>query len=920
MKQRIFILPLLLGPVSAMAFELDVYYDLNGNYDTFCTFPYVGSGNCPSPITSEAIAEKFMDIANNRDEVFSGFTLPDGTVLMDSTGDLKLTGRQVNAKGLDSTVTLRTTNTCAGNGIKNANGVCVDSNAMAESDKEEGRVDYATYVDWGSLTPGFNSNGVPSDFSGGETSPNDLGNNGKGGCQYYRKFKVKFHWCPETYETFTWRWANTGSVPQGYTAAEGPGLWPSGCVDGPTYDYEWKNPTDLTPGNATYKDSGGNIVNRLNVPSNFDSNWTLRGFYLLNYPTRPSGSDCQPGDHNVLGNDLPAGCIQYWGYRNTIANNLVTSNTNTWGRARLGLKKNSSGDLNYIPLNDVLENYANSRWQIWSCTEIKSTDVIHLYAGWARNPIVDTANVGGEFKIYRTGLSNPDKGDAEYRYWCQESGATLNNAGAYNASCDLGKCSLDNLPGCTTLEACTDISGAHWCFSGSTPSCMSSASGRSMCCNDNLDACTKESACTDVGGTWNGTSCVASSNSGGGNGGGTGGDISGTYKCPVNIYTPTASQHITVSGPSQSAGTCTYTVSCADGYTNLTGGNATVTCNDQQSCDALSFTGYSCTAQTPTVTCPSVATLQSGAPANITVTAGTHTTTQCKYTLTCPTNYTLNGPNSNGQITCNGSNCASVIDNYSCVAPEPTFSCPDPHDLQKPNNMTISRPTLDSSTQTCTYDLGCISGYAIPMAPPYSPSPETISCTGDQCRDGQYLQSLIDDRQNHPFTRCGKVWSTEECSATYAEGTNAAGTIRTYWNPSEYNGTMCVLTGQCDELHCEPGSLGDKYCNGTIRLCGAGAGSEAVSEDCSELVQNYKSVSCSSDCPSLDKMNSKLDPNIEHFSRFSYRYQTATECQYDVECESGYISNGQAVCDRTQGCKLNGAGWSFPTCSYDYGN
>ena len=524
MKQRIFILPLLLGPVSAMAFDLHVYYDTNGNCDTFCSIQHQGDGCCPTQnvVTSEAIAEKFMDIANNRDEVFSGFTLPDGTVLMDSTGDLKLTGRQVNAKGLDSTVTLRTTNTCAGNGIKNANGVCVDSNAMAESDKEEGRVDYATYVDWGSLTPGFNSNGVPSDFSGGETSPNDLGNNGKGGCQYYRKFKVKFHWCPETYETFTWRWANTGSVPQGYTVAEGPGLWPSGCVDGPTYDYEWKNPTDLTPGNATYKDSGGNIVNRLNVPSNFDSNWTLRGFYLLNYPTRPSGSDCQPGDHNVLGNDLPAGCIQYWGYRNTIANNLVTSNTNTWGRARLGLKKNSSGDLNYIPLNDVLENYANSRWQIWSCTEIKPTDVMHLYAGWARNPIVDTTNVGGEFKIYRTGLSNPDKGDAEYRYWCQESGATLNNAGAYNASCDLGKCSLDNLPGCTTLEACTDISGAHWCFSGSTPSCMSSASGRSMCCNDNLDACTKETACTDVGGTWNGTSCVASSNSGGGNGGGSG--------------------------------------------------------------------------------------------------------------------------------------------------------------------------------------------------------------------------------------------------------------------------------------------------------------------------------------------------------------------------------------------------------------
>ena len=540
-----------------------------------------------------------------------------------------------------------------------------------------------------------------------------------------------------------------------------------------------------------------------------------------------------------------------------------------------------------------------------------------------------------------------------------------------------------------------------------------------------------------------------------------------------------------VSYISQSGETCTYRVDCGTGYT-LSPTNGTVTCTGESNCALAKlnaqFANYTCTAQTPTLTCPTATTLQSGAPDGITVTAGTHTTTQCKYTLTCPTNYTLNGPNSNGQITCTGSNCASVINNYSCTAPTPTFSCPvvntdlqtpsnavltrtaqdlnaqtctytvecdsshafptgnnpvtiscsgttgsspcitavlqnrinsaasncllkltasactaefaegddgqagtitgtlihnntgclfvascpivycnpgslgntycnggfdcpdaenclelvnefatvscstnnftcpDPHDLQKPDVMTISRPTLDSSTQTCTYDLGCISGYAIPIAPPSSEYQPTISCTGEQCSDGAYLQSLIDERQNHKLSRCGKVWSTEACSATYAEGSNAAGTIRTYWNPLDYNGTTCILTGKCDELHeCDPGSLGNDYCDG-LQGCGAGMGSEGVTEDCLELVQNYKSVSCSNDCPSLDKMNEFVLGNIEHANAFMYPSHTDTTCSYYVECESGYISDGNATCSKAGGCRLGSSDWHYPTCSYDYGN
>ncbi len=394
-----------------------------------CPGLYLNSAEIGCPADSLRVTQ--LNVASRADADFTGYKVGD-TVIIDSLGRVSTGAVAALATSAASGNTVSKVTgdyTCQTGSRENRNGVCVAESALGTADTEN-----FTYIDWDSLTPVFNANGAPSDFSGGEIAADDVGDNGRGGCQYYRKFKVKFHWCPETYETFTWRWANTGSVPQGYTAAEGPGLWPSGCVDGPTYDYEWKNPTDLTPGNATYKDSGGNIVNRLNVPSNFDSNWTLRGFYLLNYPTQPSGSNCQPGDHNVLGNNLPAGCIQYWGYRNTIANNLVTSNTNTWGRARLGLKKNSSGDLNYIPLNDVLENYANSRWQIWSCTEIKPTDVIHLYAGWARNCEPGDSNATCSLDIKRTGLSNPDKGDAIYTTTCP-NGSTPTNNGAYNPSC-----------------------------------------------------------------------------------------------------------------------------------------------------------------------------------------------------------------------------------------------------------------------------------------------------------------------------------------------------------------------------------------------------------------------------------------------------------------------------------------------------
>ena len=169
MKDRIFILPLLLGSVSASAFDLHVYYDTNGNCDTFCSIKYQGSGCCPDQnvVTAEAIAEKFMDLAAARDEEFSGFKLDDGTEIMDAQGNLKLTGRQINALNLDSSVTLRTTNTCAGTSERNDHNACVNS-------------DYI-YVD---------DNGAVID-------PEDVDfEKGGDGCVPIRDFQVRFHPVP----------------------------------------------------------------------------------------------------------------------------------------------------------------------------------------------------------------------------------------------------------------------------------------------------------------------------------------------------------------------------------------------------------------------------------------------------------------------------------------------------------------------------------------------------------------------------------------------------------------------------------------------------------------------------------------------------------------------------------------------------
>ena len=480
MKEKIFILPFLLYPM--MGSGLTFYYDTTGNCSTFCKTPYAGVGCCPQDdtLTSDELYDKLSDLAMARDEVFQGLKIGD-TVIMDPAGGLILDGKGINALSLPATTTIRTseTNTCqSGSSRTSVNNLCVSNSSD---------VSYVSF-DIGDIENGYEID--KENLTRGETE-------GKG-CQAYSKFKIQIHWCPETYQTFTWRWANTGNEPQGWTAAEAPTLWPeSGCVDGPLLDYEWKNRSSLTTGNATYK-INGSLITELTVPSQFASGWKLRGFYLLNYPTQPS--NCEPGDHNTtsVSND----CIRYWGYRNTAAQNLVAHESNSWGVARLGLKVGSSADWNVIPLDDTdLNNWGNTRWTIYSCTEIPEDTVFHMYAGWARDCSIEIPDGSGEpspscnLTIKRNGLTqSSNKGDAFYATTCSNGDTPVNN-NAYN-------------PTCIGQKVCELQEGMHWCFVGSFPQCVSTDTAYN-CCTDNVTGCTKQGACEDMGGTWNGTSCTS---------------------------------------------------------------------------------------------------------------------------------------------------------------------------------------------------------------------------------------------------------------------------------------------------------------------------------------------------------------------------------------------------------------------------
>ena len=440
-----------------------------------------------------------LTVTPAEDTTFTGFYV-NGQMIVDANGYVTSNALDIlrNANlGADSKIP-QSYNCASG---KNSYNICINSNA--------------TYIDFES----------GNEEDGYEVSSTQLGRGGGTNACVHSKFKVQIHWCPPKVGAYTGNWTNgpggglSGWNPPTVPANFGyPELWPSDSdcsTSGPLLYYEWKNRNSTTPGNATYRTGSysGPIMTQINVPTGKFNGWTLRGFYLLADDISIVPAGC---GESTQASYSPT-CYNYWGNRNYFAKRRVVTATNTEGTARLGLPKpNSNTETGYVDLNDTHNGangaWANTRWTVYDCSktdeEVANT-TYHLYAGWAKDPVRDANTVDGRFKIYRTGIGNPNKGDVEYTWWCLNSGDTISNANAYNPICLSNKCSVTNLGACSQVE-CLNITPdgtTNWC--AGTPQCVltSSVSTSRMCCVGNLTYCYTQKDCESVGGTWNSGSC-----------------------------------------------------------------------------------------------------------------------------------------------------------------------------------------------------------------------------------------------------------------------------------------------------------------------------------------------------------------------------------------------------------------------------
>lgn len=848
MKYRIYILPLLLGPMSATAYELDLYYDLNGNYDTFCTTNYVGLGDCPNPVDQTAVAEKLMALAEERDEVLGDIKLSDGTTLINSNGEFQLTGTQVNAKGLDQTTTLQTNNECKSGNTKNKNGVCVNASALENPEGEN-----VAYIDWFALEPQFNSNGVLVDFGGGEVAPDDIGGNDKA-CYYDRDFDIVIHWCPENYSAIDYSYGGAhiayGNNPVDWSALP--------CnYNTETYHYHWNGGTSL----GVYT-QGGQTKTEIVFPT--VPGWSPRGFYIVRYP------EYKPNNSSF--NNIP-----YYSTLKTVADNLVTEQTTTWGRARLGLPFNQTNVTDRIILNNKVNGYgdANANWQIWTCDGDITT--VHMYAAWARDcDAKDGASC--TLGIRRTGLYNSNnKGDAFYTTGCSGSNQTLvSGANTYH-------------PVCSTNSASNCTSSQHFCYVGSAPQCVASGESSSACCNDNLGACNKESACCVVtGGTWNDTNsscsggnytwnsgtCTAGGGSGGGN------TPPETFTCPQTITMGSGSDLIVKYNASASTPgeQCVYNVTCPDNYTISS--SQPYTCNNSTTCTATAIAmaigqQYTCTPPATTLDCPGKSDFQLD-DTHMSISAPTYleNNTKCRYTLSCTGDgYTLS-PSSPNSVTCSGSSQCTVAGvkalissgGYECSYSS-TFSCPTVGTWDE--HGTFNKKSSTSSS--CTYEIKCHTGYQLYSGTtPSSSGTVTKTCTDPNCTPSWIngLKSTYHCEEIETFT-CPTAPIIGHGTITKTDGEN----------------NSCGYSLECSTGYAVP----DPELDTTYTCTG---------DDCASGVTNWaRYLECKQqfDCPS--------PASIEHGSISKKSTNNGTACLYTVNCHTPAYT-----------CTLNGNQCDGYTC------
>lgn len=460
-------------PCAAGAVTL--YYTPGGECDGL----YLNPATTGCPAESDRVT-KLTITASRADADFTGYTV--GNVeIIDSTGNVKSNAVETLAAAAASgnTVSKVTGNyECQTGSEENGNGVCVNALSLDTSTSEN-----IAYVDWESVVNNTNLD------SGYEIEPAQIKDDGGKGCYYDRDFDIVIHWCPKNYSAIDYSYGGA-HIAYGNNSVDWSALPCNQSTE--TYHYHWNGGTSL----GTYTKNG---VTQTELVFPSANGWSPRGFYIVGYP------EFKPNDSSF--NNIP-----YYSLLKTIADNLVTEQSTTWGRARLGLPFNQASVTDRIILNNKVNGYgdANANWQIWTCRGDVQT--VHMYAAWAR----DCAPGDGATctrQIQRHGLSNPDKGDAMYYTSC--TSGTLSGDGTYNPSC--GECSATNLGQCSKKE-CT-FSNAHWCVVGGTEQCVAAGASAKNCCLDDFSGCDSK-GCDLMGGTWDDTTSTCTGTDGDGDAGG----------------------------------------------------------------------------------------------------------------------------------------------------------------------------------------------------------------------------------------------------------------------------------------------------------------------------------------------------------------------------------------------------------------
>ncbi|MBO4700589.1 MAG: hypothetical protein J5620_02445 [Alphaproteobacteria bacterium] len=440
-----------------------------------CPGLYLNSAEIGCPADSLRVTQ--LNVTSRADADFTGYNV--GNVeIVDSTGNIKSNAVETlaAAAAAGNTVSKVTGNyECQTGARENSNGVCVNALSLDTSTSEN-----IAYIDWESLVNNTNLD------SGYEIDPNQIKDDGGKGCYYDRDFDIVIHWCPKNYSAIDYSYGGA-HIAYGNNPVDWSALPCNQSTE--TYHYHWNGGTSL----GTYTKNGVTQT-ELVFPSALG--WSPRGLYIVGYP------EFKPNDSSF--NNIP-----YYSLLKTIADNLVTEQSTTWGRARLGLPFNQANVTDRIILNNTVNGYgdANANWQIWTCRGDVQT--VHMYAAWARDCAPGDSSATCTRQIQRHGLSNPDKGDTMYYTSC--TSGTLSGDGTYNPSC--GECSATNLGQCSKKDCV--FSNAHWCVVGGTEQCVAQGASARSCCVDDFTGCDSK-GCGLMGGTWDDTTLTCTGNDGDG--------------------------------------------------------------------------------------------------------------------------------------------------------------------------------------------------------------------------------------------------------------------------------------------------------------------------------------------------------------------------------------------------------------------